>query len=61
MIPTPAARSLAIRILLNRPASTRALLDAIDKGTVRLADLALDQKQALALPGTVRVRCLPYE
>ncbi len=45
---TPAARTRAIRVLLARPASTRALLDAIDKGTVRLADLALDQKQALA-------------
>ena len=43
----PAARTKAIRVLLGRPASTRALLDAIDRGSVRLADLALDQKQAL--------------
>jgi putative membrane-bound dehydrogenase-like protein len=45
---TPATRTKAIRILLGNPTSTTALLDALDKGTVRLADLALDQKQALA-------------
>jgi putative membrane-bound dehydrogenase-like protein len=45
---TPAARTSAIRILLNRPASTLALLGALEKGSVKLSDLALDQKQALA-------------
>jgi putative heme-binding domain-containing protein len=45
---TPAARTAAIRILLLRPAATKALLDAMEKGSVRLSDLALDQKQALA-------------
>ncbi len=45
---TPSARTQALATLLSRAASTRALLDAIDKGVVRLSDLALDQKQALA-------------
>jgi putative membrane-bound dehydrogenase-like protein len=45
---TPAARTAAIRILLLRPDATRSLLNAMEKGGVRLADLALDQKQALA-------------
>jgi putative membrane-bound dehydrogenase-like protein len=45
---TPAARTTAIRILLGRPAATQALLDALDRGGVKLTDLALDQKQALA-------------
>jgi putative membrane-bound dehydrogenase-like protein len=45
---TPAARTAAIRILLLRPAATRALLDAMEKGGVKMSDLALDQKQALA-------------
>jgi putative membrane-bound dehydrogenase-like protein len=44
---TPAAKTKAIRILLNRATLTRALLDAIDKGTIRMAEFALDQKQAL--------------
>jgi putative heme-binding domain-containing protein len=45
---TPSARTQGVATLLSRAASTRALLDAIDKGTIRLSDLALDQKQALA-------------
>jgi hypothetical protein len=45
---TPAAKTFAIRILLVRPDSTTVLLDAIEKGTVKLTDLALDQKQTLA-------------
>jgi putative membrane-bound dehydrogenase-like protein len=45
---TPSARSAGIRALLSRPASTGVLLDAIDKGSIKLGELALDQKQALA-------------
>ncbi len=45
---TPLAKANAIRILLVRPASTRLVLDAIEKGSLKLADLSLDQKQALA-------------
>jgi uncharacterized protein len=44
---SPAARAAALRLLLARPDSTRALLDALDKGTVPLGELTLDQKQAL--------------
>jgi putative heme-binding domain-containing protein len=45
---SPQARAAALRVLLSRPDSTRAFLDGVEKGTVQLADLALDQKQALA-------------
>jgi putative membrane-bound dehydrogenase-like protein len=45
---TPAAKTNAIRILLVRPDSTRLVLDAIEKGSLKFGDLALDQKQALA-------------
>ncbi|HZT82882.1 MAG TPA: PVC-type heme-binding CxxCH protein, partial [Gemmataceae bacterium] len=44
----PSARAAAVRALLSRPELTRPLLDALDKGTVPLTELALDQKQALA-------------
>jgi putative heme-binding domain-containing protein len=44
----PSARAAALHLLLGRPESTRALLDALDKGTVPLGELTLDQKQALA-------------
>jgi len=45
---TPAAREAAIRVLLSRPEWTEALMAGVDEGTVQLADLALDQRQALA-------------
>jgi putative membrane-bound dehydrogenase-like protein len=45
---SPSARAAGLRLLLRRPESTRALLDALDKGTVPLGELTLDQKQALA-------------
>jgi putative membrane-bound dehydrogenase-like protein len=45
---TPQARAAALRILLSRADSTRQFLDAVDKGTMTLSELALDQKQALA-------------
>lgn len=45
---SPTARAAALRVLLGRPESTRALLDGLEKGQVQLAELSLDQKQALA-------------
>ncbi len=45
---TPAVRSLAIKSLLGRAEWTRAFLAAVDDGSVRLDELSLDQKQALA-------------
>ncbi|MFM7038008.1 MAG: PVC-type heme-binding CxxCH protein [Planctomycetaceae bacterium] len=44
---TPQARSAAIRVLLSRPATTKAMLDAFSAGSMELGDLTLDQKQAL--------------
>jgi putative membrane-bound dehydrogenase-like protein len=44
---TPTTRAAALRVLLSRTESTRALLDGLDKGKVQWTDLALDQKQAL--------------
>lgn len=44
---TPQTRAAGITVLLSRPDSTRSLLDAIDKGTVQLSELSLDQKEAL--------------
>ncbi|MBI5760149.1 MAG: ThuA domain-containing protein [Planctomycetales bacterium] len=45
---TPASRPVAIRVLLSRADGTKSLLDAVESGTLRLAELSLDQKQALA-------------
>jgi putative membrane-bound dehydrogenase-like protein len=45
---TPAVRAAALRALLGRVATTRALLAAIEDRKVSLSDLALEQKQALA-------------
>ena len=45
---TPQSRSAAIALLLSRPRSTAALLEAVDRAAVQLAELSLDQKQALA-------------
>ncbi|TWU49170.1 PVC-type heme-binding CxxCH protein [Rubripirellula reticaptiva] len=45
---TPTLKKSAIVLLLKRPASTLALLRGIETGTATFADLALDQKQALA-------------
>ena len=44
---TPQARTAGLRTLLSRPASTRQYLDAVEKGTLTLSELPLDQKQAL--------------
>ena len=43
----PRARSATLRVLLARPAATRAYLDAVEKGQAKMSDLTLDQKQAL--------------
>ena len=45
---TPAVRLVALRVLLARSDWTIPLLDSIEQGKVLLADLSLDQKQALA-------------
>jgi putative heme-binding domain-containing protein len=45
---TPAVRPAALRVLLARREWTTPLLDGMEQGKVRLADLSLDQKQALA-------------
>ncbi len=45
---TPGVRPTAIRVLLSRSDWTSSLLDGLDKGTIGLADLSLDQKQSLA-------------
>ena len=44
---TPSMKSAAVRILLSRPATTTALLSAVEAGTMEISDLTLDQKQAL--------------
>jgi putative membrane-bound dehydrogenase-like protein len=45
---TPAVRPAALHLLLARADWTEALLGALEKGTVQLVELSLDQKQALA-------------
>src|SRR5207247_5361387 len=45
---TPQARATALRIMLGRAETTRQFLDAVEKGTMTLSELPLDQKQALA-------------
>src|SRR5207237_9245827 len=45
---TPAVRATGLSVLLSRAEWTKALLESADKGTIQLADLSLDQKQALA-------------
>jgi hypothetical protein len=44
---TPAVRETALRVLLARPDTTDTLLDGVDAGQVDLAELSLDQQQAL--------------
>jgi putative membrane-bound dehydrogenase-like protein len=45
---TPQVRAVAIRVLLSRPESTKALLKSVEDGQSQLTDLSLDQKQSLA-------------
>jgi putative membrane-bound dehydrogenase-like protein len=44
---TPQMKTAAVRVLLSRPATTTALLKAIETGSMEIGDLSLDQKQAL--------------
>lgn len=44
---TTGAREAALRVLLGRTGWTRALIEAIEKGEASLADLSLEQKNAL--------------
>ncbi len=44
---TPQMKAAAVRVLLARPATTSALLKAIEAHTMEIGDLTLDQKQAL--------------
>jgi putative heme-binding domain-containing protein len=44
---TPQMKTATVRILLSRPATTSALLKAIEARTMEIGDLTLDQKQAL--------------
>jgi putative membrane-bound dehydrogenase-like protein len=53
---SPAARAAAIRVLLARPETTGAFLDAVQLGTMQMADLSLDQKQALSAHPSMRIR-----
>lgn len=45
---TPSVKQTAFRVLLSNPSTTFALLSAVSEGEVSLAELSLDQKQALA-------------
>ena len=45
---TPRVRQSAIGVLLSRRSAISALLDAMDRGDVQLAELSLDQRAALA-------------
>lgn len=45
---SPSIRNLALRLLAQRTTWTPALLDACEKGTLRLTDLPLDQQRAMA-------------
>jgi hypothetical protein len=44
---TPLARQAAIRTLLGRPQTTRALLSGLEAGQLQLSDLSLDQQRLL--------------
>ncbi len=46
---TPAVRQIALRMLLSRPVTMAAVLDAVAADRLSLGDLTLDQKQALAV------------
>jgi putative membrane-bound dehydrogenase-like protein len=52
---SPTTRVAAVRLLLSRPDSTRALLDGLEKGQLQLGELSLDQKQALSVHPNPRI------
>jgi putative membrane-bound dehydrogenase-like protein len=45
---TPSVRPLALKTLLGRSEWIKAFMNGVDEGSIGLADLSLDQKQALA-------------
>jgi putative membrane-bound dehydrogenase-like protein len=45
---TPAVRSDALQVLIGRKEWAQALISALEQGKIQLAELSLDQKQALA-------------
>lgn len=45
---TPSARQSAMNVMLARPETTAAFLDAVDDGAIQLSTLSLEQKQKLA-------------
>ena len=45
---TPTVRAAGLAVVLSRPEWTRQFLDHVEGGTARVADLSLEQKQALA-------------
>ncbi len=53
---TPSMKSAAVRILLSRPATTTALLNAVEAGILDIGDLTLDQKQALRVHPDKEIR-----
>lgn len=53
---TPAIRSTAIQVLLGRKASTMALLDGAEAGSVQLDELSLDQRRTLAAHPDAAIR-----
>ncbi|HUQ68007.1 MAG TPA: PVC-type heme-binding CxxCH protein, partial [Planctomycetaceae bacterium] len=53
---TPTVRQAAVRVLLARPQTVGPLLAAFDAGQMQLADLSLDQKQALSVHPDNRIR-----
>ncbi len=53
---SPSARVAATRVLLGRPATTLAYLDAAEAGAAQLSDLSLDEKQALSVHPDPNVR-----
>ncbi|MFN9717723.1 MAG: PVC-type heme-binding CxxCH protein [Planctomycetota bacterium] len=55
---TPQMKSAAMRVLLSRPATTSALLAAVQAGRLEIGDLSLDQKQALRVHPDKDIRAL---
>jgi len=53
---TPATRTVAIRVLLAKPASTAALLDHLESGSLSATDLSLEQRQALSVHPEPKIR-----
>lgn len=53
---TPSTRQAALRVLLARPNTILAALDAFESGDLQWSDLSLDQRQALATHPDVSLR-----